>query len=78
MELTEIKRKKKLGDLVVASQMLGISLKNTQMVLRRPGARRHPALLEAMARIIRAREALLAGAAGNEQPETATGCAHHH
>jgi len=62
MELKEIMDKKKHGDLKLTAKMLGIGYQNALMVLRRPNARRHPALLVAMAKIIKAREALLRSA----------------
>lgn len=69
MTLTEINAKKKHGDLKTAALMLGISYRNAAVTLHRPDARRHPALLKAMATIIQAREALLRQAAQEKTQE---------
>lgn len=59
MELKEINAKKRVGDYYVAAQMLGLSKENLRRTLKRPKAKRHASVAQAMAKVIAAREALL-------------------
>lgn len=59
MKLQEVMEKKRRGDLLVASQMLGIKMQYASKILRRPTAELHKPLLDALAKVISNREALL-------------------
>ena len=59
MDLKEIIAKKRQGDYEIAAQILGIRMENVRKVLKRPKAKRHASVAQAMAKVIAAREALL-------------------
>lgn len=65
MNEQEIFEKKRPGDYVLVAQMLGLSRKNVQRITERPRAKRRKAVMEALEKIIKAREDLLTQ--GNKQ-----------
>lgn len=59
MDLQEVLAKKQYCDGVIVAQMLGITGPNVTMILRRPRAKRHKAVIEAFTKVIESREKLL-------------------
>jgi len=59
MQLEEIKKKKKFGDIETAAEMLGISSRYASVLLVRPESKKHKELLEVLTIIIKNREVLL-------------------
>lgn len=59
MDLKEIIAKKKVGDYDVAATMLALSKENVRKILKRPNAKRHASVADAMSKVITAREALI-------------------
>ncbi|WP_026473972.1 hypothetical protein [Alkaliflexus imshenetskii] len=59
MDENQLLNKKKYGDIRVVAEMIGETHSNTDRILRRPGARKHKKAIEALRKIIEAREELL-------------------
>jgi len=66
MNAQELMTKKRRGDMLLVSQMVGIDYGNARSVVQRPGARHYAEVMAALAKIIAAREALI-----NQGRETA-------
>lgn len=59
MEISEIKGKIIIGDLVLVGKMLGITRQNAQVALKRVGSKYHERVKAALLKIYASREALL-------------------
>lgn len=59
MDLSEIKARKKNGDVVTAAIVVGISILNAHVSLTRPNSKYHKPICEALEKIIEAREQLI-------------------
>lgn len=59
MNTQEVMKKKRRGDVLLASQMLGINYGNARVIIQRPGTRRYTEMMAALVRIIAAREELI-------------------
>lgn len=59
MELNEIMAKKRAGDYDLVAQMVGLKRDNVRKSLQRTESMRHKTVVNAFARVIEAREALL-------------------
>ena len=56
----QIFEKKKVGDIKLMSEMLGISQANASIILKRPKSKKYSKAIAALRQIIEAREALIA------------------
>jgi uncharacterized Zn finger protein len=56
----QIIEKKNYGDMKLMARMLGISQSNATMILSRPNSKKYQEAIEALKKIIEAREALMA------------------
>jgi hypothetical protein len=59
MNLAEIKEKKRSGDLVTASEIVGITPANIRQALQRENSKHHDAACAALGKVIKTREELL-------------------
>lgn len=73
MTRDELERKKQKGDWSTVAKMLNISVGNAKMIWQRPKARRYALLVQALEKVIEAREQLIKDhekeAEGQEQSE---------
>jgi|GEM_PF-3068477 len=59
MELDEIKKQKRRGDIIQAAEILNLTTCNVRQALRRPNSIHHLAVLKALEFTIKTRESIL-------------------
>lgn len=59
MNLDELMKKKRRGDIALVAEMLGESLNNTDKILRREKSKKHLKAVEALQNVILTREAAI-------------------
>lgn len=55
----ELMAKRRPGDLRLAGEMLGLNIGHIKMIIKRPNSKRYPAVMGALIKIIKVREALI-------------------
>lgn len=58
-DITKLIAKKRVGDIIDVAHIIGESADYTNKLLRRPGAKKHQKAVDALVKVIAAREALI-------------------